>query len=158
MLKFILEYRLQRILSKHNFIEGLEKITHGNGNKSFKFFINKDTDIIEISRLLNSIPIKTNFSFYDDAIPQWSDPGAYYTIVKNYNCFYFSAGNHGWSTKNIKMNIEDLANIIKACINYNNTDYQRFRMYISFHFIDEAQSLGSGLGNEIFKRIKLLKN
>ena len=79
-----------------------------------------------VDRLVDDLPEGHTISFFDPGMPQWSDPGAYFTVLRSEAALFIQAGNHGWMTK-FRVEIADnIKGLIWACRMFNRDTENQF--------------------------------
>lgn len=148
---------MTNIIPKNEDIIKVDVETSANGDTYYHIFFKLNTKLSSIHDFLSNMQVRLELFFYDDEIPQWSDPGAYFSIIKIKNIYYISAGNHGWSTKYKKEKIENLAKLVWACIKYNNNENQGFRLSESKYKIVKCWWFSKAFGDVYKERMSLIQ-
>jgi hypothetical protein len=83
------------------------------------FTFNENANEQTMMRLVGEIPPETEVSFYDEAYPSPSEPGAYVTFRRFNDQYIMQRGNHGWSTNWEPVTVESLVSYLSTCSKYN---------------------------------------
>jgi hypothetical protein len=70
-------------------------------------------------QLVGEVPPEVEVSFYDEAYPSPSEPGAYVTFRRYNDRYIMYRGNHGWSTNWEPVTVESLVDYLSKCSKYN---------------------------------------
>lgn len=109
----------------------------------------ENADINSIYDLLTSLSGNEELHFFDYFHPQWSDPGAYVTVVKYNNKYLYKIGNHGWGSNWHFIDIHRLSRYI-----LKNRNYQGDDIYIR-DIINKLKLSDNGATSEMFWEDKL---
>ena len=117
-----------------------------------RFILSLNSTDDTIRNLITELPERHSISFYDPIFPQFSDPGAYFDILKLNEIFYIKAGNHGWMT-NWKEEYESI--ITKLFWDSYNTDKENnndFTVSLYDHSIQITKETKNAFWKEYNKR------
>ncbi|MBN2294813.1 MAG: hypothetical protein JXM70_20455 [Pirellulales bacterium] len=134
--------------------------THPNDVRTgaVRFVFKDGVDLDSVDQLLSELPDGYTISFFNADFPQWSDPGAYFDILRYKSDLYIKAGNHGWMTEFKKESVEVLKRLIWACIEFNANEDNHFTYEKHLYAVTTCRSFGGGFNKAYIERLGKLES